>query len=345
MKNTKGKICDKMKFEELTDLISKGAIIDAEKKRIEFEVPLPNGGKNRIIGYFPSESIQVIVYDIHSSDIPNFVFEKSGTGRYLRINCCFSGRCEFKRNGGKRAYISSGEIAMDYYIDDDGTFTLTSDNYVGVEIIMQVDSVITEIPTLAMLKKAIKRMDLPEYATNINSLYFIDSSHDTKNTLEKLLKYCFNGYDCEAIIIKVSELGHNIGTDLAQTNVKVHTFVTSAQIDIAEDIHQCLTDQYGVKWTVSMFAEKYGVSPSTIKNYFRNVYGCGFKEYQTKIRMIRAADMLTNTKLGIKEIANSVGYLSRAKFGEAFYHYYGCTPFEYRINAHVEKAGRNSKEG
>ncbi len=116
---------------------------------------MPDGSKSRIVGYFPSESIQIIAYDIHTSDMPNMGFEKSGTGRYLRVNCCKSGRCEFKRKDGKSAYISSGEVAMDFYIDDDGTFSLTADDYIGVEILMQVDKVITEIPTLSMLKKAI----------------------------------------------------------------------------------------------------------------------------------------------------------------------------------------------
>ncbi len=333
-----------MNTENLTDLIQKGAVIDADKKRVELAVISSCGSESKIVGYFPSESIRVLAYDIHEKNIPDLSFEKVGKGRYLRINCCKSGRCEFKRKDGMSAYISSGEVSMDYYIDDDGTFSLTAEDYVGVEIIMQVDNVIEEIPTLAMLKKAIKRMDLPAYATNINSLYFVDASRDTVNTLNKLLKYCFSDYDCEAIIIKISELGYNIGIDLAASKPNVRTFVTPNQTHISEDIHQCLTDKYGEKWTVSVFAEKYGVSPSTIKNYFRNVYGYGFKEYQVKIRMTRAAEMLRDTKLDIKEISEKVGYLSRAKFGEAFSNYYGVTPFNYRCNANIEKAENNFEE-
>lgn len=332
-----------MNFEDLANLTEKGAVIDQEKKRIELAVTLPDGSKSQIAGYFPSGNIRVIAYDIHTRDMPDMDFEKSGTGRYLRVNCCKSGRCEFKRKDGKSAYISSGEVSMDYYMDDDGTFSLSADNYVGVEIIMQVDNVITEIPTLAMLKKAIKRMDLPEYATNINSLYFIDSSEDTRNTLDKLLKYCFSGYDCEAIIIKISELGHNIGMDLTTSSPNVHTFATPAQAHIAQDVHRSLSEKYSEKWTVNFFAEKYGVSASTIKNYFRNVYGCGFKEYQVKIRMTRAAELLRETKIEVKEIALKVGYHSRAKFGEAFNNFYGVTPFEYRCNANIEKAKNNSQ--
>lgn len=333
-----------MNFENLTNLIEQGAVIDTQKNRVELAVPSPDGTNSRIVGYFPSESIQVIAHDIHSNSMPYSGFDQSGTGRYLRINCCKSGRCEFKSKDGNSAYVSAGEVSIDYYIDNNGTFSINAENYVGIEIIMQVDNVVEEIPTLAMLKKAIKRMALPAYATNINSLYFVDASDDTKHTLDKLLKYCFNNYDCEAIVIKISELGHNIATDLTTAKPKVRTFATSAQTHIAEDVHQCLTDRYGEKWTVAVFADKYGVSASTIKNYFRNVYGCGFKEYQVKIRMTRAAEMLRNTKLDIKDISEKVGYLSRTKFGEAFKNYYGVTPFEYRCNANIEKAKSDLKE-
>lgn len=333
-----------MNFEDLTNLIEKGAVIDTEKKRVELVVPSPDGNNSRIVGYFPSDSIQVIAYDIHTKDMPDLGFEKGGTGRFLRINCCQSGRCEFKGKDGKSSYISAGEISMDYYIDDDGTFAFTAEYYTGVEIIMQVDNVVEEIPTLAMLKKAIKRMDLPEYATNINTIYFVDASDDTKHTLNTLLKYSFNNYDCEAIIIKISELGHNIGTDLTASNPKVRTFATPAQTHIAEDIHECLTEKYGEKWTVGFFADKYGVSASSIKNYFRNVYGYGFKEYQIKIRMAKAAELLRETKLDIKDISEKVGYMSRTKFGETFKNYYGAAPFEYRCNANIEKAKSNLKE-
>ena len=245
---------------------------------------------------------------------------------------------------------------MDYKIDDDGSFSFVTEDYLGVEIIMQVDKVIVEIPTLAMLKKAIKRMDMPEYATSINTMYFVDASDDTNRTLSELLKYCFDDYDCEAIIIKTAELGHNIGTDLTISKAKLRTFATSTQAKIAEDIYRKLTEDYGQKWSVSVFAEKYGVSETTIKNYFRNVYGYSYKDYQKKVRMEKAsdmlkhtklhidkaADMLKHTKLHIDEIALKVGYLSQAKFGVVFKEYYGVTPSQYRLENKIKDIENNT---
>ena len=326
-----------MKFEDFDYLKESGALLEPDKKRFELEFLSVDGKTNRIIGYVPSESMQIIVRDIHTEKIPDFGLQFGGTGRYLRINLCRSGKCEFKGKKGESLYLSAGEIAMDYKIDDDGSFSFVTEDYLGVEIIMQVDKVIVEIPTLAMLKKAIKRMDMPEYATSINTMYFVDASDDTNRTLSELLKYCFDDYDCEAIIIKTAELGHNIGTDLTTSKAKLRTFATSTQAKIAEDIYRKLTEDYGQKWPVSVFAEKYGVSETTIKNYFRNVYGYSYKDYQKKVRMEKASDMLKHTKLHIDEIALKVGYLSHTKFSAAFKEYYGVAPSQYRLDNKIKE--------
>lgn len=332
-----------MKFEDFSYLEEFGAVLEPDKKRFEIKFLSSGGKKNNIIGYCPSESIQIIVRDIHEKEIPDFGLKFGGTGRYLRINFCKSGKCAFKGKNGENLYLAAGEIAMDYKVDDDGSFSFVTEDYLGLEIIMQVDKVIVEIPTLAMLKKAIKRMDMPEYATNINTMYFVDASDDTNRTLAELLKYCFDDYDCEAIIIKTAELGHNIGTDLTTSKAKIRTFATSTQAKIAEDIYKKLTENYSQKWTVSSFAEKYGLSETTIKNYFRNVYGYSYKEYQKKIRMEKAADMLKNTKLNIEEIAVKVGYFSHTKFSAAFKEYYGTTPSQYRLDSKIKEIENNKK--
>ena len=88
-------------------------------------------------------------------------------------------------------------------------------------------------------------------------------------------------------------------------------------------------------------AEKYGLSETTIKNYFRNVYGYGYKDYQKKVRMEKAADMLKNSKFNIDEISLKVGYLSHTKFSTAFKEYYGVTPSQYRLDNKIKKTEDN----
>lgn len=313
----------------------KGAVIDEEKGRAEL-VQSDSGSKSRVIAYFLSESMYVIVWDIKSNVPPDISFglcNMSGEGRFLSVTYCGRGKCEFNNKEGMSVYLSAGEVAMDFYRDESGTSDFHTDDFLGVEVVMQVDKVITELPTLAMLKTAIKRMDMPGYATSINSLYFVDAQHDTRRTADELIRYCADSSDKELIVLKAAELGHSIGRDLADLNMKERTFVSPYQAKIAEDVHDMLTKEYRNKLPIKVFAEKYGISESSIKNYFRNIYGCGVQEYHRRVRMEKAAELLVNTNLGIGETAYRVGYASISKFRETFTLFYGATPLEYRRKA------------
>ena len=82
-----------MKFEDFDYLKESGALLEPDKKRFELEFLSVDGKTNRIIGYVPSESMQIIIRDIHTEKIPDFGLQFGGTGRYLRINLCRSGKC------------------------------------------------------------------------------------------------------------------------------------------------------------------------------------------------------------------------------------------------------------
>lgn len=61
-----------------------------------------------------------------------------------------------------------------------------------------------------------------------------------------------------------------------------------------------------------------------------SVYGYEIKEYQIKVRMERAQEMLCKTDYSVGEIAQRVGYTTHAKFGAMFKEKYGIPPLEYR---------------
>lgn len=325
----------------LDRLSSAGAAIDEEKFRAELMLPSKSGSPGRITAYFLSESMHVIVWDFRSGDIPDIpfdIFAVSGEGRFLSAKSCARGKCEFSNKEGMSLYLTAGEVAMDYYIDESNASAFHADDFLCVEVIMQVDRVIEELPTLAMLKQAIKRMDMPDFATSINSLYFISAQDGTRRITEELIRYCTDKADRELIIIKASELGHSIGRDLVNSKFKPRTFANRAQARIAEDIHDRLTNECEKHWTVGYFAKKYGISETSIKNYFRNIYGFGFQEYQRRVRMEKAAELFRETELTVLETANKVGYHSASKFREAFISYHGTTPPEFRRNAKIDKA-------
>lgn len=113
------------------------------EKRATLE--LKNGG-GRIFSYHPFKSMQLIFFDVHTPDLPDMWklgFRKGDDGRYLRTLICKHGSRDFTVNG-KTNTLPAGQVMMDYSVGDDRKFTFTTEEFVGVEITMQVDTLVEE---------------------------------------------------------------------------------------------------------------------------------------------------------------------------------------------------------
>ncbi len=286
---------------------------------------LKNGGGSIVI-FDPHKSMQLHFYDIESSDIPDLC-RKADSGRYLRVLLCRKGKCEFTVNG-KTGKLAAGQIMMDYGVGDDGSFCFSSDSFYGIEITMQVDTLVEENNMLKMLRFVIESMGLPEEEIFDSDGYVYNYSDSTRNTLDKLLTAGFEQKAGLVTVALIIELGHGLGNDL-----KAHQLSAPDKAKvIADDVYRCLTDDCGTKYTASLFAEKYDVSDSMVRKHFKTHYGIGFKEYQTKVRMEKAVSLLDDTDMNIGDVAEEVGYSSQTKFSNAFTRYFGQTPFQYRKN-------------
>ena len=294
-----------MDSEKINHLKEDGMLREDKKRRSEYFFPDKSG---KIFSYHPFNSIQIIFYDIHSPEIPDLWklgFRKGDSGKYLRTLICRHGSCEFTVNG-KTSTLSSGHVMMDYGIGDDKCFSFTSDDFSGIEITMQVDSLVNESSMFKMLRIVVESMNLPEEDIYDSDGYLFSYSKSTEQTVDKLLSDGFNSIEGVIIIAHIIEIGHNLGTDLKEKAKNDSRNISKKQLTVAEDIYRCL------------------------KKYFKNVYGYGFKEYQTKVRMEWAADKLTTTNMKVGIISDSVGYAKHTKFCKAFKKYYGVTPLVFR---------------
>lgn len=71
-------------------------------------------------------------------------------------------------------------------------------------------------------------------------------------------------------------------------------------------------------------------SLSQISHCFKRETGKSFREYLTDIRLADACTLLRYSKLGVTEIAYSVGFGDSNYFSSVFRKKYGCAPREYR---------------
>jgi AraC-like DNA-binding protein len=103
--------------------------------------------------------------------------------------------------------------------------------------------------------------------------------------------------------------------------------LTDIEISVALSL---MHHQPGFSWTVGSLAEAIPMSRSAFAERFNQVVGQPPMQYLTTWRMIKAANLLRESKLGVRDIATKVGYASEVAFSKAFKRWAGIAPGNYR---------------
>ncbi len=88
-------------------------------------------------------------------------------------------------------------------------------------------------------------------------------------------------------------------------------------------------------FTMSVLAEKLGVSSVTLSVNFKNEMDISPSDYLATVRMEKAKDLLRHTDKRIREISSDVGYEDDHVFTRRFKKYTGRTPGQYRSEHYV----------
>lgn len=91
-----------------------------------------------------------------------------------------------------------------------------------------------------------------------------------------------------------------------------------------------IVEHPGARHSLQELAAIAGMSRSSFTAHFAQVFGQSALDFVSKVRLRKAADLLTTTDLPIKVVANSVGYGSRSHFSRAFRAAYGADPTSFR---------------
>lgn len=93
---------------------------------------------------------------------------------------------------------------------------------------------------------------------------------------------------------------------------------------------EIISDDLSRHYSIESLAAPFGISPSSLKNYFQGVYGKNISTWLREARMSVASAALREGNQPVAEIAASVGYENASKFSAAFKSFLGATPLEYR---------------
>lgn len=313
----------------------RGAEYNSKRRRLH--VPLDNNGGNLTTVFF-SPYVMVQRIEIHSHTIPDFSSTIDETC-YLKINYCQSGRCELSLNNGERTYLSGGELAVDTGQATD-SFYYPNAEYTGIEIFVFLDSDWRNDLTLLGESVEIPNL-LAESCRKYSRPQIIQTDDEIKSIAESIDSLIEAQAEYARVYLKFLELLFALGNKDFGNGKQKRSFYTSTQAEIAKKVYDKISNNLDIRYTAKELAVEFGVSETSLKTYFRGVYGCGYAEFQQNLRLRRAADLLAKTDKKVIDIALSVGYKSQPKFGAAFKERYKVSPLEYRRRCKFE----NKTEG
>ncbi|WP_323735784.1 AraC family transcriptional regulator [Methanosphaera sp. ISO3-F5] len=97
--------------------------------------------------------------------------------------------------------------------------------------------------------------------------------------------------------------------------------------------------------TLDDLSLKYNISKTTIKTYFKTIYGKALITWRREYRLNMASILLKNNDLTVADVSHHVGYMDESKFIKSFKKYYGLTPNQLHTITHSQnhKTTNNNK--
>lgn len=311
--------------------------INKEQNKVIIPLPSEDGlSQGKLVAYIFSKNFSLFDIDIVSNHIPSFLEGDVPNSRLLKINYCFQGRCELELYNGEYTYLAGGEISLDTG-QTKSSFYYPAADYKGIELAIQLNAPWEK--EFVLFGQTINAPELLSQKCADSTIPLIDlANEDVSRIMKEIHSYVSLDGSNSLLACKALELMMVLSHQTFLESMPKRMYYTTTQVNIAKAVHDLLMKDLSVRYTAKNLASEFGISETSLKNYFRSVYGSGYQEYQYNARMKKSANLLENTTMKIIEIAENVGYTNQAKFGSTFKTYFGVTPMEYRRSMRFNKA-------
>ena len=266
--------------------------------------------------------VYLVSHEINGFMIP---FEKNFYSMPIyTINYCMSGRCEFRRSDDKVSYLSPGITCIGKK-ENLSSFYYPLGHYSGYEIYF-IESLYDPESVSLLNRFGLDRTKLFARYTNNTSVFIGKMPHDQDLFKNVAAQDCRDlGRIRSNVILLLQSLQFDDAVVSFTPNI-----ITPYQGQLARKAHDILIDNLSIHIPVKTISDQFGISETSLKNYFKEVYGLCISEYMTAYRMREAARLLSETDISILEIANRIGYTNQGRFAKVFQKYYRMKPLKYR---------------
>lgn len=276
--------------------------------------------------------MHLIFFDIHARSLPGEIAENAEF-HPLQFNYCVGGRIELLLDDNSYIYLKENDFCISRQNSQNESYFPTK-YYHGITMYFDPEF-FTESNRDVMELFHLDLSHMPEIYFEKRDTYIAEASAGMRANLERL----WHLYESPSVFhmkLCVLDLLYQLLDDHNISQEKPLAFYTSVQVEIAKKAEQILTADLKQHIPMKEIAQRFGVSETSLKNYFRGVYGKNVSDYLRDLRMSIAEKLLTETKLPISEIASQVGYTKQGKFAEVFKKQLGLSPLEYRRSKKLE---------
>ncbi|MDY0779978.1 AraC family transcriptional regulator [Tenacibaculum sp. IB213877] len=102
-------------------------------------------------------------------------------------------------------------------------------------------------------------------------------------------------------------------------------------------LKQYLTENLQNNYTLKDLSDKFLLNEHILKNDFKRVFGFSVNDFFNEEKMLKAKELLKNTKNPVYQIAEEIGYKNATHFSAAFKRKFEITPKEFREGVNVKE--------
>lgn len=286
---------------------------------------------------FPGLTLSYIFVNAPIWPAPDLTSEGHPDFGPLLLNYCVTGRCEMVLNNENYVYVTDKELSLTERFAS-RQYEYPRRIYEGLEFFVDMETVASHCDWIKT-EFGIDFRRLADQYCPAGATYISSVTPEAEELLQKL----WTLFDLPMPLAVTQMKIYSLALFSLLQNVKdippsqVCTFFTETQVDIAKRIEKIITSDLRQHHPAWELAAQFSVSETSLKNYFRGVYGQNISTYLRETRMKHAAMLLSTTRLSVAAVAEQVGYTNQSKFASVFKKQFQMSPLEYRRSVHLER--------
>ena len=287
---------------------------------------MPDGSLEMTI-YHILPGIYLVLNNVHTAYVP--CMSGSTNDTILTVNYCLEGRCEFQLPGNNYSYVDQHMSSIGTLRVQD-SFYYPSAYYLGYEIYLYYPLFTQETRQILQLFSIDPELLFSKYR-NI----FLASTPAPLARIWEDLYAAREHISIGKVRLQTLHILQYLTDETVVPQVK-NMFLTKTQAGLAKRLKEILTENLSEHRSVRSVADCFGISETSLKNYFRLVYGQNISQFLNEERMKLAAELLATTSNSVSDIAKACGYVNQGRFAKLFKKYHHMKPLDYRRNAALQ---------